>query len=156
MLEARRSARDGQKVQLNTRVGQLRDEIAGLRARQDACDRQAVLIEEELVGGLARYNKSLVTISRKTALEREAGNLDGQKAGSSPRSPARRAHSRNRASDHPDRRRNVRRSRRSCASPSASPAGIQADVFVETEDRTPLQYIIKPMKDQIAKAFRES
>ncbi|GAU87085.1 hypothetical protein [Bosea sp. BIWAKO-01] len=31
----------------------------------------------------------------------------------------------------------------------------QADVFVRTEDRTPLEYILKPLKDQIAKAFRE-
>ncbi|KFC75907.1 Type I secretion membrane fusion protein, HlyD family [Bosea sp. LC85] len=34
-------------------------------------------------------------------------------------------------------------------------AGMQADVFVRTEDRTPLEYIVKPLKDQIAKAFRE-
>ena len=34
-------------------------------------------------------------------------------------------------------------------------AGMQADVFVKTEDRTPLEYIVKPLKDQIAKAFRE-
>lgn len=34
-------------------------------------------------------------------------------------------------------------------------AGMLADVFVRTEDRTPLEYIIKPLKDQIAKAFRE-
>ncbi|CAN7522746.1 HlyD family secretion protein [Bosea sp. LjRoot90] len=34
-------------------------------------------------------------------------------------------------------------------------AGMQAEVFVKTEDRTPLEYIVKPLKDQIAKAFRE-
>lgn len=34
-------------------------------------------------------------------------------------------------------------------------AGMQAEVFVRTEDRTPLEYIVKPLKDQIAKAFRE-
>ncbi len=34
-------------------------------------------------------------------------------------------------------------------------AGMLVDVFVRTEDRTPLEYIIKPLKDQIAKAFRE-
>lgn len=32
---------------------------------------------------------------------------------------------------------------------------MQADVFVKTEDRTPLEYIVKPLRDQIAKAFRE-
>jgi HlyD family secretion protein len=35
-------------------------------------------------------------------------------------------------------------------------AGMQADVFVQTHDRTPLQYLIKPLQDQIARAFRES
>lgn len=34
-------------------------------------------------------------------------------------------------------------------------AGMQANVFVKTEDRTPLQFIVKPLHDQIAKAFRE-
>jgi len=34
-------------------------------------------------------------------------------------------------------------------------AGMQAEVFVRTEDRTPLEYIVKPLRDQIAKAFRE-
>jgi HlyD family secretion protein len=34
-------------------------------------------------------------------------------------------------------------------------AGMQAEVFVRTEDRSPLEYIVKPLKDQIAKAFRE-
>ncbi len=35
-------------------------------------------------------------------------------------------------------------------------AGMQAEVFVQTHDRTPLQYFIKPLQDQIARAFRES
>lgn len=79
LFEARRSARDGQKAQLLKRVSQLRDEIAGLRAQQVARDRQAVLIEEELAGVRGLYEKSLVAITRKTALEREAASLDGQK-----------------------------------------------------------------------------
>jgi len=32
---------------------------------------------------------------------------------------------------------------------------MQAEVFLKTEGRTPLEFIIKPLKDQIAKAFRE-
>ncbi len=35
-------------------------------------------------------------------------------------------------------------------------SGMQAEVFVQTHDRTPLQYFIKPLQDQIARAFRES
>jgi HlyD family secretion protein len=32
---------------------------------------------------------------------------------------------------------------------------MQADIFVKTENRPPLEFIVKPLKDQIAKAFRE-
>ncbi len=34
-------------------------------------------------------------------------------------------------------------------------AGMQAEVFVEVNERTPLEYFFKPMKEQIARAFRE-
>ncbi len=33
--------------------------------------------------------------------------------------------------------------------------GMQADVFVQTVERTPLSYFLRPVKDQFAKAFRE-
>jgi HlyD family secretion protein len=41
LFEARRAARDGQKAQLNQRIGQLHDEIAGLKAQQSGRDRQS-------------------------------------------------------------------------------------------------------------------
>jgi len=34
-------------------------------------------------------------------------------------------------------------------------AGMQAEVFVHIASRTPLQYLLKPLSDQIARAFRE-
>lgn len=34
-------------------------------------------------------------------------------------------------------------------------AGMQADVYLKTYDRTPVSYLMKPVKDQFAKAFRE-
>lgn len=34
-------------------------------------------------------------------------------------------------------------------------AGMQADVFVKTGARTPADYLLKPLTDQVAKAFRE-
>ncbi|MGO4572166.1 HlyD family type I secretion periplasmic adaptor subunit [Microvirga sp. 2TAF3] len=34
-------------------------------------------------------------------------------------------------------------------------AGMQAEVFVEVNKRTPLEYFFKPMEEQIARAFRE-
>lgn len=79
LLEARRAAREGQKGQLTQRIGQLQDEISGLKAQQDAAARQSVLIAEELVGVRGLYKKNLVSLSRKAVLEREAAQLDGQK-----------------------------------------------------------------------------
>jgi membrane fusion protein, type I secretion system len=34
-------------------------------------------------------------------------------------------------------------------------AGMQAEVFVQTHDRTPFEYMIKPLEEQFARAFRE-
>ena len=33
--------------------------------------------------------------------------------------------------------------------------GMPAEVFIQTQTRTPLQYLIKPLRDQIARTFRE-
>jgi HlyD family secretion protein len=35
-------------------------------------------------------------------------------------------------------------------------AGMQAEVFVQTHERTPFEYMIKPLKDQFARTFREN
>lgn len=79
LFEARRASREGQKAQLTKRVGQLQDLITGHRAQQEARDRQAILIEEELLGVRGLYEKNLVSLSRKAVLEREAASLEGQK-----------------------------------------------------------------------------
>ena len=33
--------------------------------------------------------------------------------------------------------------------------GMPAEVFIETYARTPLQYLLKPLREQIARTFRE-
>jgi HlyD family secretion protein len=33
--------------------------------------------------------------------------------------------------------------------------GMPAEAFIQTEDRTPLEYLLKPLKEQIARTFRE-
>ncbi len=33
--------------------------------------------------------------------------------------------------------------------------GMPAEVFVQTHTRTPLQYLLKPLREQIARTFRE-
>ena len=33
--------------------------------------------------------------------------------------------------------------------------GMPAEVFIQTHERTPLQYLLKPLREQIARTFRE-
>ena len=33
--------------------------------------------------------------------------------------------------------------------------GMPAEAFIQTQERTPLQYLMKPLRDQIARTFRE-
>src|SRR5215203_72212 len=79
LFDARRSARDGQKSQLNKRISQLQDEIEGLRAQQKSKSREAVLIEDELKGVRELYAKNLVQLPRLSALERDAASIEGQR-----------------------------------------------------------------------------
>jgi HlyD family secretion protein len=33
--------------------------------------------------------------------------------------------------------------------------GMPAEIFIQTHERSPLQYLLKPLQEQIARAFRE-
>jgi HlyD family secretion protein len=33
--------------------------------------------------------------------------------------------------------------------------GMPAEAFIQTHERTPLQYLLKPLREQIARTFRE-
>jgi HlyD family secretion protein len=79
LFEARSSAREGQKSQLKKRIAQLQDEIVGLKAQQAAKTREATIIVDELKGVRELYQKNLIQVSRLSALEREAANLEGQR-----------------------------------------------------------------------------
>ena len=79
LFEARRTAREGQKSQLKKRIAQLEDEIVGLKAQQAAKTREAAIIVDELKGVRELYQKNLIQLSRLSALEREAANLEGQR-----------------------------------------------------------------------------
>lgn len=80
LFELRRFARMGQKSQLRQRIGQLHEEISGLNAQQQAKAEEIGLIERELEGVRALWDKSLVQLTRLTALEREATRLKGERA----------------------------------------------------------------------------
>lgn len=80
LFELRRSARLGQKAQLNQRITQLQDEIRGLTAQQEAKAREIALIGKELEGVRELWKNNLVQITRLTALERDAARLEGERA----------------------------------------------------------------------------
>lgn len=79
LFQARRATRESQRAQLGRRIAQLRSEIAGLQAQQDANSRETKIIAEELTGVRDLFKKQLTPIMRLNGLERQAVNLDGQK-----------------------------------------------------------------------------
>jgi HlyD family secretion protein len=80
LFEVRVTGRIGQKAQLQERITQLNEEIAGLTAQEKAKDREIALVEQELVGVRALYDQRLVQMSRLTTLERDAARLNGERA----------------------------------------------------------------------------
>jgi HlyD family secretion protein len=80
LFELRRSARTGQKAQLQQRIAQLEEETRGLAAQQVAKSGEIALIERELTGVRELWKKNLIQITRVTALEREATRLGGERA----------------------------------------------------------------------------
>ena len=80
LFQVRSSGRIGQKAQLKERIAQLKEEIGGLEAQENAKSREIELIQKELVGVRDLFAKNLVQISRLTVLERDAARLDGDRA----------------------------------------------------------------------------
>src|SRR5215831_14703990 len=79
LFALRRTARLGQKAQLQQRTEQLQQEIAGINAQQAAKTQEVELITRELNGVRDLYAKTLVPITRLTQLEREAARLSGER-----------------------------------------------------------------------------
>ena len=79
LFDLRRNARLGQKDQLQQRIKQLNEQIAGLTAQQDAKAKEMSLIDQELQGVRDLWAKNLVQINRLTSLEREAARLQGER-----------------------------------------------------------------------------
>jgi membrane fusion protein, type I secretion system len=79
LFELRRSARLGQKSQLRERIAQLAEESRGYMALQEAKAEEIELIQRELEGVRALWNKNLVQINRLISLEREAARIKGER-----------------------------------------------------------------------------
>jgi HlyD family secretion protein len=79
LFDLRRKARLGQKDQLQQRVQELREQISGLGAQQDAKFKEMALIQQELQGVQDLWAKNLVQLSRLTSLQREEARLQGER-----------------------------------------------------------------------------
>ena len=79
LFEIRRSAREGQKAQLEQRIAQLHEQIQGLNDQIVAKKRELELIQQELKGVRELWQKNLVPITRVTSLERDAARLEGER-----------------------------------------------------------------------------
>ncbi len=80
LFEMRRTARTGQKDQLQERIVQLNEEVKGLEAQQASKGQEIDLIQRELAGVSELWDKKLIQLTRLTALEREAARLGGERA----------------------------------------------------------------------------
>jgi HlyD family secretion protein len=80
LFESRRSTRAGQQSQLRERIGQIRDEVRGLTALQEAKARESKFISDELVGVTDLFQKNLISIQRIMLLRRDEAKLEGERA----------------------------------------------------------------------------
>jgi HlyD family secretion protein len=78
LFDARRKALVGQKAQLQERVAQIHEEIAGLSSQFEAKNREIAFIKEELEGVSALFKQNLVSIVRYMALQRDQARLQGE------------------------------------------------------------------------------
>lgn len=77
LFENRRRATEGMKAQLLTRKDQLSEEVKGLTVQIESAEELLSLIEEELEGITALYEKKLVSIQRLTQLKRDRAEFSG-------------------------------------------------------------------------------
>ena len=77
LFRARAAARAGEVALLRERIGQAREEIAGLDARAVSLTQQSELIDRELDVNRETFRKGLTRLDRLLALERAARNLEG-------------------------------------------------------------------------------
>jgi HlyD family secretion protein len=78
LLDLRATVRRGQTDQLRQRIAQIREEIGGQTKQATAKAAEIVLIKRELEGARDLWKRTLMPITKLTALEREATRLDGE------------------------------------------------------------------------------
>ncbi len=79
LFELRRQSRLGQTEQLRQRIVQLREEMGGHSAQEEAKSKEIEFIDRELEGARDLFKKNLMPITKMTQLEREATRLLGER-----------------------------------------------------------------------------
>ena len=79
LFEFRRQTAASQKTQLRERIQQFREEIEGLKSQTEAKAQEIALIQEELKGVTALWEKNLIQITRLMTLKRDAARLEGER-----------------------------------------------------------------------------
>jgi HlyD family secretion protein len=78
-FQLRREASEGQKRQLNEQISQVNEEIGGMEDQLNAKKQESELVATELVGVEQLWEQRLVSLSRLSALQREAARLLGER-----------------------------------------------------------------------------
>jgi HlyD family secretion protein len=79
LFQLRRMERDGQRAELKERIGQLNENIAGLKVQAEAKASETDFLARELEGVRELWKKGLIPISKLTELERSATELEGER-----------------------------------------------------------------------------
>jgi HlyD family secretion protein len=79
LFKARSEGRKSQKEVLQSKIGQLGQEVSGQEAQVDSKAKQLELIAGELVGVKDLYDKRLVPLTRLTTLQRETARIEGER-----------------------------------------------------------------------------
>ena len=79
LIADRRNARDGQKSQMRQRIGQLNNEIEGMRRQDAARAQEQEIVEKELSGLQYLFDRSLVQVTRLDAVKRDVARIAGER-----------------------------------------------------------------------------
>lgn len=78
LFHSKRRTTQGRKAQLVERIGQLKEEVKGLRLQHNAKGEQAELVREELKRLQRMYKRKLVPVTRVLAMKRDKSKIDGE------------------------------------------------------------------------------
>lgn len=78
VFQIKAGEQSGLRAQLNERISQLRQQIAGFNSQIRALEQQQVLLKPERDGVRELWEKELVTLNRLNQLERTSVDMDGQ------------------------------------------------------------------------------